>query len=324
MKKGFFVFKAVFIFILLILSSIVLYYFFYYNQNYDWQSIALRGNWMVTIFYFTIFFYALFFLINFRLFNLIFVIIITFGAILWLIIYLFDLFKIEIGFWDWYTIRDSTTIVSICILSPGFTLNQIKFIKNHSNQNEKGKVFRNFHIHEGFVGIIFVILAIILMIAFYILIQFKIMNNKLKIILAITMILLYLFLFSGSFLIFRDRRDLINLKFIEKRNPTINNDRSTVFNPITQDSIQFFKSPHLILYSFGLLLNSFSLNMLVHGKDFLLEEIFKLKYGIVVFLGFIFCFIGGALIGIDWYRLFGKIYPTEYQEIEKILNKLRN
>ncbi len=323
MKNGFFIFKVVFVFVLLIFSSIVLYFFFYYNQNYDWQSITLRVNWMITIFYFTIFFYALFFLINFRLLNLIFVFIITFGALIWIIIYLLDLFKIELGFWDWYTIRDSTTIISICILSPGFTLNQIKFIKNLSNQNEKGKVFKNYHIHEGFIGIIFVILAIILLIAFYILIQFKIMNNELKVILAITIVLLYLFLFSGSFLIFRDRRDLVNLKFIEKRNSTINNDTSTIFNPITQDSIQFFKSPRLILHSFGFLLNSFSLNMLIHGTDFLLEEIFKLKYEIVVLLGFIFCFIGGALMGIDWYRLFGKIYPTEYQETEKILNKLR-
>lgn len=90
------------------------------------------------------------------------------------------------------------------------------------------------------------------------------MNNELKVILAITIVLLYLFLFSGSFLIFRDRRDLVNLKFIEKRNSTINNDTSTIFNPITQDFIQFFKSPRLILYSFGFLLNSFSLNMPIH------------------------------------------------------------
>ena len=323
MRKGFFIVKVVFFFILLICGVIVLFYFFFYNQNYDWQSIVLRVNWMITIFFFTILFYALFFLINFRLLNLIFAITIIFGALIWVIIYLLDLLKIELGFWDWYTLRDFTTILSICILSPGFMLNQIKYIKNHSNQNKKGKVFRNFHVHEGFVGIIFVVLAIILMISFYILIQYKIMNNELKIILAITIILLYLFLFSGSFLIFRDRRDLINLKFIEKRNSIINDDISTIFNPITQDSIQFFKSPRLILYPLGLLLNSFSLNMLIHGTDFLLEEIFKLKYEVVVFLGFIFCFIGSALMGIDWYRLFGKIYPTEYQEIEKILYKLR-
>jgi len=323
MKKTFFILKLVSIFFLLICSLIVLYYFFYYSQNYDWQSIALRINWMITIFFFMIFFYILFFLTNFKLFNILFATTITLGVIIWMIIYLLDLLKIELSFWDWYILRDFTTILSICILSPGVILNQIKYIKNHSNQNKKGKVFRNFHVHEGFVGILFVILAIILMISFYIFIQYKIMNNELKIILAITMILLYLFLFSGSFLIFRDKRDLINLKFIEKRNSIIKDDISIVFNPITQDSIQFFKSPRLILYPLGLLLNSFSLNMLIHGTDFLLEEIFKLKYEVVVFLGFIFCFIGSALMGIDWYRLFGKIYPIEYQEIEKILNELR-
>ena len=323
MKKYIFFFKVLILFSFIILSFVVLYYFFYYNQNYEWQSIALRVNWMITILYFTIIFSILFFLINFKQYNLIFIFMIIIGTLIWIIIYLLDLFKIELSFWDWSTIRDATTILSISILAPGFTLNQIKYIKKHSNQNKKGKVFRNYHIHEGFVGIIFVTSAIILLIIFYILIQYKIMNNELKIILALNVILLYLFLFSGSFLIFRDRRDLIKLKIIERRKPINNDDTSTVFNPITSDSIQFFKSPRLILYSYGFLLNSFSLNMLIHGTDFLLEEIIKLKYEIVVFLGFIFCFIGGALMGIDWYRLFGKIYRNEFQEIEKILNKLR-
>ncbi|MFX1572322.1 MAG: hypothetical protein ACFFB0_06200 [Promethearchaeota archaeon] len=262
-------------------------------------------------------------MISFKLYNQIFIFIVTIGTLLWIIIYLFDLLKIELNFWDWYTLRDSATIISISVLAPGVALNQIKYIKNHSNQNEKGKIFKNYHIHEGFVGIIFVILAIILLITFYIFIQYKIMNNELKVILAITMILLYLFLFSGSFLIFRDRRDLVNLKMIERRNSTIENNTLSIFNPITQDSIEFFKTPRFLLYPYGLLLNSLSLNMLIHGTDFLLEEIFSLKYEVIVFLGFIFCFIGGVLMGIDWYRLFGKIYPVEFKEIEKILNELR-
>jgi len=199
----------------------------------------------------------------------------------------------------------------------------MKYIKNHSNQNDKGKVFRNYHIHEGFAGIIFVIIAFLLLMIRYLLIQYEVMREELRIFLAITMILLYLFLFSGSFLIFRDRRDIIKFKFIERREILNNNDTWTVFNPITADSIQFFKSPKVLCYPLGIMVNSFSVNMLMHGTLFLPEKIFGLKNEAVVLLGFILCIISSGIIGVDWYRLFAKIYPKLYQEIEQVLNGLR-
>ena len=324
MKKFKIIIKLVILFSLVISSFIVLYYFFYYNQVYESDSTEIKVNRLITIIYFVLSFYILFFLMNYKFYSLFFIFIIISGTLIWIILYLLDFFKINLSFWNLSTIRTSAAILGICIISPGFTLYIMKYIKNHSNQNEKGKIFRNYHIHEGFVGIIFVIIAFFLLMIRYLLIQYEVMREELRIFLAITMILLYLFLFSGSFLIFRDRRDIIKLKFIEQREIKINNnDAWTVFNPITAESVQFFKSPKLLFYPFGILFNSFSVNMLIHGTLFLPEKIFGLKHEIVVFIGFILCIISSGIIGVDWYRLFAKIYPKLYQEIEQVLNGLR-
>jgi len=323
MKKFKIIVKLVILFSLVILSFIVLYFFFYYDQIYEWESSLLKVNKMITIIYFVLFFYILFFLINSKFYNLFFVLVIVSGALLWIILYLLDFFKINLSFWNWSTIRNSAAFLGICIISPGFTLYIMKYIKNHSNQNDKGKVFRNYHIHEGFVGIIFVIIAFLLLMIRYLLIQYEVMREELRIFLAITMVLLFLFLFSGSFLIFRDRRDIIKFKFIERREILNNNDTWTVFNPITAESVQFFKSPKLSCYPLGILVNSFSVNMLIHGTLFLPEKIFGLKNEIVVLIGFILCIISSGIIGVDWYRLFAKIYPKLYKEIEQVLKSLR-
>jgi hypothetical protein len=109
-----------------------------------------------------------------------------------------------------------------------------------------------------------------------------------------------------------------------QREPINNIDGETVFSPITSNSIYFFTPPKLLLYPFAILLNSFSVNMLFHGTLFLPEMIFGLKHEIVVLIGFILCIISSGIIGLDWYRLFAKIYPNHYQETQQILNNLRN
>ena len=323
MRKYFFIFKVIILFCFVILSFIVLYYFFYYNQRYEFEARELKVNWMITIMYFIIFFYTLLFLIDFNIYNTIFGFIITIGTLLWIGIYLLEFFKIEPSFWNWSTIRDSAAILCISILSPGFTINIIKYIKNNSNQNREKKVFKNYHIHESFVGILFVSMAFILLIIRYRMIQYEIMKKRLRIFLAIDMILLFLFLFSGSFLMFRDRKDLIRLIFIEIRKYQYENKVSSIFSPITPDSIPFFTSPRILYYPFGILLNSFSVNIFIHGTDFLPEGLFGLTHETIVLLGFILCFIAGGLIGIDWYRLFAKIYPELYQEFESVLKDLK-
>ena len=323
MKKYLFFLKKAILFCIVFLSIVVLYYFYYYNQHFESDSFELKINWMFTISYFIIFFYVLLFLIDLKNYNLIFFTIIIIGTPLWIIIYFLEYFKIEPSFWNWYTIRDISAILCISILSHGLTLNFIKYIKNNSNHNETRGIFQKYHIHEGFVGIIFTLIACFLWIMRFIMIQHEILKNELRIYLAIEMILLFLFLFSGSFLIFRDWRDIISLKFVEKRNYNHNNKSSIVFNPITPESIKFFKSPKILLYPFGMLLSSLSLNLFVHGIDFLPEEVFNINHEILILISIFLCFIAGGMLGMDWYRLFARLYPNLYREFENILKDFK-
>jgi hypothetical protein len=194
----------------------------------------------------------------------------------------------------------------------------IKYIKNNSNPQRKRKIIKKYHVHEGFVGIIFIIIALVLWLVRFLMIGHEVLVKDLRIFLAIDMILLYLFLFSGSFLVLRDRRDVFNLKFIEKRVDQ-QSKISPIFNEITQDSVQFFKSPRGLYYPFGILLNSFALNMFIHGNDILPKEIFNLNHEIIVLIGILLCFCAGGMIGIDWYRIFSLLYPRLHQELEQIL-----
>lgn len=279
---------------------------------------------MITISFFIIFFYTLFHLIDSKTYNRIFILIIIIGTITWIIFYILEVLKVKLTILNWRAIRDSFVILSVSILSPGFILNIFKYIKNNSDHNKKGRVFKNYHIHEGLVGVIFVVAAFILLFFFYFLYQYEEMRKELRIFLAFPMIFLILFLSSGTFLIFRDRRDLVKLKFVGKRELNkFNNNGTSVFNPITPESVGFFNSPRFSYYSFALFINSFSVNLLIHGADYLPERIFNLSRGVIVLIGFIICFITGGMIGIDWYHLFAKIYPKEYQEIEQILMKFR-
>ena len=323
MNKGLILFKIATLISLLIASYFILRSFLYFNLNFDSDSLQLKINWMATIFFFIGFFYIIFFLIDFRIYNLLFGFITIIGSLVWVITYFLDLFNYELGPVDWKIIRYISIILCFTVFAPGFSLNMIKFIRNNSNQDRKKRVFKNFHIHEGFVGILFVVIALLLWILRSFLIQHEIMRKKLRIFLAVDMILLFLFLFSGSFLISRDRRDLIKFKFIENRNIINHNYHTTVFSPLTSDSIKFFKSPPILLYPVGILLTSFSINMVIHGTDFLPKEIFSLTHEKVVLLGFLLCFVSGALIGLDWYRLFARFYPKLYYEVENVLENLK-
>ncbi|KKK57357.1 hypothetical protein LCGC14_3055290 [marine sediment metagenome] len=60
-----------------------------------------------------------------------------------------------------------------------------------------------------------------------------VIRKQLRIFLAIETILLFLFLFSVSFLLFRDRRDLVQIIFKESRDKLIYSKSSSVFSPIT-------------------------------------------------------------------------------------------
>ena len=323
MRRYLFFFKLTILLCLITTSIIVVYYFLYYNEYYAWDSIDVEVNAMITISYFIIFFFILVFLIDFKKFNITFLLITIFGILLWIIFYILELLGIEANPWNWYNIREVGTILCFSIFSPGITLNIIRYIRYKSNQNKQKKIFQNYHFHEGFVGILFVIIALFLWLIRSFMIQYEIIKKQLRIFLAIEMIILFVFLFSGSFLIFRDWRDILRLKFIEKQTNRSNAKESTIFKINDPESTKFFSSPPILLYPFGIFLNSVSASLFIHGTNFISFKIFHLSHETLVFIGFILCFIAGGLLGIDWYRVFAKIYPDLYREFEQILKDLR-
>ncbi|MFX0022902.1 MAG: hypothetical protein ACFE9S_11305 [Candidatus Hermodarchaeota archaeon] len=270
------------------------------------------------------FFYILIFIFDIKTYIIIFSIVVIFGTPAWIIIYALETFIS--GFWlpILTIIRHLSAILSFSILSPGLTLIVINFIKNNSNRGHSRKLLHNYHIHEGFLGIIFILISTLLIIIRYTLVQYEVFREELRIFLAIDMVLLYLFLFFGSFLIFRDWRDLVRLKIIQKREIADKNYSSATFYPITPDSIKFFKFPKILLYPFGVLLSSIAVNIFIHGTDFFPEELFMLNHETLVLIGIMLSFFSGGLVGLDWYRLFAKIYPELYQEFEHVLDNLRN
>lgn len=323
MRKYLIFIKAAIILCLFIFSIIVINYFINSSILYEWNESKLSIVWMVTIIYFTVTFYLLLYLVSFKIFNIFFISMIASGTPSWIFLYFLELFKIEPNFLDCSIIRDLIVILCISILSPGLTLNFIKFIKNNSNHSKKRRFLQKYRIHEGFVGILFVIFAFFLWVIRLLLIQHEVMKNQLRIYLAVDTILLLLFLFSGSFLVFRDLRDVLQFKFIEKREVKENSMGTTVFDQMTPDSIKFFSSPRVSIYHIGILLNSFAVSMIIHGTDFLSMVIFNLNHEEIVLIGCILCFCGGGMIGKDWYRIFAKLYPELYQEVEEMLDELR-
>jgi hypothetical protein len=125
--------------------------------------------------------------------------------------------------------------------------------------------------------------------------------------------------FFGSFFILRDRKDIIKLKFLEResrKNGLENLEINTSFlKNMDHNSVSFFQKPKLILYPLGIFISSISINMIIHGNNFLPKVIFNLEDNQIITGGFILLFLGGGFIGIDWLRIFQRLYPEVYKDI---------
>jgi hypothetical protein len=91
-----------------------------------------------------------------------------------------------------------------------------------------------------------------------------------------------------------------------------------------QKDLHFFKTPKLLLYPMGILITILSIHMVIYGDFFLPERIFKLNNEYLINLGYLFCYIAAALIGIDWLRIYKKLYPNDYQRIIDKIKLLEN
>jgi len=313
---------------LFILSCITLIYYFNNKHTYAADSIELTTSRIIFIVFFNLFFYALIFLLNIDYYIQIFKIVLIVIASIWIFELLtwayLDLTPISLQYGTFWEV---IILLSFSLIGQGLIIYIIYYIRKNTAKYSESKVFGRYHVHEGFIGILFIIIALFLFILrSSLLFLSDILWKRLSIILWLIQIFLFISLYLGSFLFFRDWHDVLRFKFIEKikaSNELSQKDKLSAFNRITQEDIHFYEFPKLIYYPFGILLTIFAVNALVYGTDFLPMEIFYLETESIIRLGYLICFIAGGMIGRDWLRLFRKVYPNLYEEIKIIISKLK-
>ncbi len=242
----------------------------------------------------------------------------------WIIAYVLGLIPLSRFFWDFWEL---ITLISFSMIAPGLIVYIAYDIKKITAKFEAATILGRYHLHEGFVGLIFLIIGFfLLLLRPSLLFLSHPYYRRSSLILLFVQILSFIFLLLGSFFFFRDWRDIIHLNFIEIKLKAQNNlekVQNRVFKHLTKEDLHFFKVPKLIIYPLGMLLTIISVNMIIYGIDFLPYQIFNIDDELVIQLGYLLCFIAGGLIGIDWYRIFKIFYPQDYEIIEKEIINLK-
>jgi uncharacterized protein YacL len=196
----------------------------------------------------------------------------------WVIIYVTALIPSSRLFWSFWEI---ITLISFSMIAPGLIVYIVYDIKKITAKFEAATILGKYHLHEGFVGIIFLIIGFFLLgLRSSLLFLSHPYFRRSSLILLFVQILSFIFLYLGSFFFFRDWRDIIHLKFIEIKSKSENNlqeAQTSVFNQITKEDLNFFNIPKLMIYPLGMLLTIFSVNMVIYGTDFLPYQIFNIN-----------------------------------------------
>ena len=322
-------YKRLFILLpLFIFTSIAIIFYIHAKQIHLSESLELAVSRIIMIVFFNLLVYTLIFFIDIVYYRRIFLIILIIITAIWLIelytwAYL-DLTPISLQYGPFWEV---ILLLSFSLIGQGLIIYIIYYIRKTSAKYSEAKVLGRYHIHEGFIGILFIVIALFLfLLRPSLLFLNDIYWKRYYIILWLVQIFLFIFLYLGGFLFFRDWHDVLKFKFIEKIKDSkeiSQTDKPSAFIRITQKDLHFYEFPKLIYYPFGILLTIFALNALVYGTYFLPMEIFYLETESIIRLGYLICFIAGGMIGRDWLRLFRKVYPNLYEEIKIIINKLK-
>ncbi len=325
MKKRRSIYLSICAFILIIISS----FFYIENQsNFRWYSIEVVISRMFLLLSFNLFFFSLLYVINLKHYLYLFILILIIGLLLWILSSYSPYFNSSSFPKILNYILDLIECSMYSVVSPGLILFTFFYIKKFTGRYKGANFLKKYHLHENLFGIILLAIGVMFMIIRVLLISHQIFENQLRLFLGFIVIFAFLLIYFGSFFLFRDWYDVKKLKFIEKiKSLDKNVDKSpfqpkAIFHIIKKEDLQFFKHPNHILYSFGILLTSVSLNMVAYGTLFISEQLFHLNEENIVLLGYIFVFIGSALIGIDWFRVIKRFYPNDYVDIKNQINKI--
>ena len=319
-------YKISVILILFCSSIISLFFYFHSRSSYDLNSLEYRLIRISMIIVCNLFFYSLIFLLDINIYRRIFVSILILITGIWL----YELFSwaylntspISLSFGIFW---ETIILLLFSLISQGLIIYIIYYVKKSTARYNESQVFIKYHIHEGFVGIILILISLfLLIIRSSLLFLTDILWKRFSFFLWLVQIFLYIFIYLGSFLIFRDWHDIKRFKWIEKKNSKeikTHKHFSDVIECITHEDIPFFKSPKLIYYPFGIIFTIIGIYAIIYG-NYLFGLNLENEY--IIIFGYFLSFIAGGLIGRDWLRIFRIIYPDMYEEIEQVLKILNH
>ena len=313
------------IILFLMLSCISLFYYFSFKKIYVYYAVEIVLSRILTIIFFNLLFFSIIFLLNFEYYKRVFKYVLLFIIFSWIIIYVIAIIPSSRLLWDIWEIM---TFFSFSMIPPGLIMYIIYYIKKITTKYEVATILGKYHIHEGLVGVLFLVIGFFLLILrSSLLFLSDPLYRRLSYILISVQVLSFIFLYLGSFFFFRDRHDIIHLKFIEiktKYNKNRLNEQFPVFKNLIKEDLHFFKVPKLLIYPFGIILTIFSISLVIYGIDVIPTQIINLHKEYIIQLGYVFCFISGGMVGIDWLRLFKRFYPEVYKKLQMNIDKLKN
>jgi hypothetical protein len=315
--------KSIIIFFSTIAVWASLTYYLQLKQVYEWHFYEVTLVRAILISLLNVLFYGIVLVTSIRIYRIIFASLAGFGIIAWNLSHLNNTLELGLLSNVFDDFLEIVLFISTAVIAPGMLVLIAYYIKKYTSKFERNFIGK-YHIHEGFFGILLIVLVIFLFIIRTIIIQFEVFLNELKVFLAVIMIFIYFFLFFGGFFILRDIKDIVHLNFIKKIEKSQSNEEqhSDVFNSINQNNLSFFKVIKLPIFPIGIITTSLSFSMIIYGTKFIPREL--LNSELILNYGYLFSFIAGSLIGFDWMRVFKLFYPIYYSEIEQKIIELKN
>ena len=208
-------------------------------------------------------------------------------------------------------------ILCVCCIAPFFSVHSLFLITKYQHKFESNIIKGKHHVHEGFAGIILILIAIGLFLLRLTWISKEKLITEFHIIGTVFIILLTLLLYFGSFLVGRDWKDVINFKFL-----SLNSDKNTSIDDnetINDKKNMFYTEKPLNTYFLGIILSSMGIFFIFFPVDIFPYHIFHIKAEVIRIFGWFILITGAMLIGFDWIRLLRRFFPDEYEKLNQKL-----
>jgi len=212
-------------------------------------------------------------------------------------------------------------ILCVCCIAPFFSVHSLFLITKYQHKFESNIIKGKHHVHEGFAGIILILIAIGLFFLRLTWISKERLITEFHIIGTVFIILLTLLLYFGSFLVGRDWKDVISFKFLSLnsyKNVSIDDNESI------KKKNKFYTKKPLNTYFLGIILSSMGIFFIFFPVDIFPYHIFYIKAEVIRIFGWFILITGAMLIGFDWIRLLRRFFPDEYEKLnQKLGNKVK-